>query len=954
MRTLSSIRCLVLFTWALTLFINGTIRVQAAPDPTHAPARADASRTATIAAPQIPLYFIANYGQVEEQVAYYAQGQEYAFYFTAEALVMRLNRAVLSTRFSGARAVAPTGKRPARARVNDFTGDDPARWRRSVPTYNEVVYHSLYPGIDLHYTCQDGGLKYTFTLQPGADPAQIRLTLEGNDGLALDDDGNLRIQVAGRELQDERPTAYQWIEGRRLDVPVSFAVHDSHSYGFRLPAGYDARYPLVIDPSLEYASFLGGSEIEDIADIAVDDEGYVYVTGSTRSTDFPSTPGAYAPTHAGGTCGDAFAGYFPCDDAFVVKLDLSQSGADVLVYSTFLGGSDVDHGSAITLDSAGNVYVKGSTFSTDFPTVKAYQSQCGNDCRSRKGDFFLAKLSPAGDSLLYATYLGGSDAAASYDGLEANDAGHVYLTGYTRSTDFPTSAGAQQPNFAGGYWDGIVAGFDTTQAGAASLLYASYLGGSGDEIINGLTLDAEGNLYVGGYTDSTDLPITPGAFQPSIIRSQDNFVIKLRPDGSDPIYATYIGGSSYYDRLHGMAMNAAGEVCVTGDTKSTDWPVTPNAYQPNYVDSFEAYLTCLNGTGTDLIYSTYLAGSSGDYAYDVVMDTDGQAYISGYTSSQDFPTADPIQPAHAGGTDAFVSQIDLATGELRFSTYLGGSDSDWNEGDYWDVGWATAWDEEGYLYVAGFTTSDDFPVTDDVYQSSIAGGGQDAFIAKLDPRPSMYTISGCARDATGAGLDGIRLTTGTPYSATTDTNGHYTLTVPTGGYTVTPTTVGYFWDPPSRVVHVPPEAAGQDFLGQHVIKANTPGRTIVLNDGEQITYTVRMNLPYSGVMAFYDTVHTRTTYVSGSLQGAGDLIYRPATHVISGTIPLTTGMPSTVSFAVQVVMSGTAIIPSPITNRACVAPPGTGLDTCLWSNTVHNYTHLWRLYLPLVVKNMDE
>jgi hypothetical protein len=153
---------------------------------------------------------------------------------------------------------------------------------------------------------------------------------------------------------------------------------------------------------------------------------------------------------------------------------------------------------------------------------------------------------------------------------------------------------------------------------------------------------------------------------------------------------------------------------------------------------------------------------------------------------------------------------------------------------------------------------------------------------------------------------------------------------------------------------VPPGASGQDFLGQHVIKANTPGRTIVLNDGDQITYTVRMNLPQSGVMAFYDAVHTRTAYVSNSLQAPEGLAYRPETHAISGTLPLTTGVPSTVSFAVQVVMSGTAIIPSPITNRACVAPPGTGLDACLWSNTVHNYTHLWRLYLPLVVRNMGE
>ncbi|MFQ5616941.1 MAG: SBBP repeat-containing protein [Anaerolineales bacterium] len=328
-----------------------------------------------------------------------------------------------------------------------------------------MVYPALYPGIDLYYAGETDVLKYTFVVAPGADIAQIRLAFEGADSLRLDARGDLLIQLGEGTLRDTRPYAYQEIDGQRVEVAMLFALHDAHTVGFAAPREYDPRYPLVIDPSLEYSSFLGGSDYEDVQGVAVDGNGYVYVTGVTRSTDFPATPGAFDPNPDGGMCGDPIAGYYPCKDAFVVKLDPAKSGAAFLVYATFLGGAgSADWGADIAVDAAGNVYVKGATSATDFPTQNPYQAACAS-CPDEK-DVFLAKFNPAGNTLLYSTYLGGSDIEVVYAGLAVDGAGRATLTGYTYSTDFPTTPGAFQGAFAGGDMDVFV----TTQSGAARSL----------------------------------------------------------------------------------------------------------------------------------------------------------------------------------------------------------------------------------------------------------------------------------------------------------------------------------------------------------------------------------------------------------------------------------------------------------------------------------------------------
>ncbi len=322
---------------------------------------------------KMPLYFVANQGQVDESVAYYAQGSGHSIYFTAEEVVVALKETTLRMRFVGANATQPVGAERTAARVNYFIGDDPAKWQTDIPTYGQVVYHDLYPGIDLRYEGQTGALKYTFEAQPGADVSKIRLAFGGAAGLRLDEAGNLLILAGGSELKDTKPYAYQEIGGRRVEVDVAFVLHGVRTCGFAVRGGYDPRYPLIIDPTLLYSTYLGGSDDDRGFGIAVDGAGHAYVTGWTESTDFP-TQNPYDNSLGGSR------------DAFVTELNAT---GNALLHSTYLGGSGDGIGFGIAVDGVGHTYVTGYIDSTDFPTTtNAYQGTYGGGDL----DAFVAKL----------------------------------------------------------------------------------------------------------------------------------------------------------------------------------------------------------------------------------------------------------------------------------------------------------------------------------------------------------------------------------------------------------------------------------------------------------------------------------------------------------------------------------------------------------------------------------
>src|SRR3989441_4352037 len=407
-----------------------------------------------------------------------------------------------------------------------------------------------------------------------------------------------------------------------------------------------------------------------------------------------------------------------------------------LFYSTYLGGNSLDEGRAIAVDVAGNAYVTGFTQSPNFPTTAgAFQRSF-----SSREDVFVTKLDPTGSSLVYSTYLGGSDVDEALS-LVVDAAGNAYVSGITASPDFPTTPGACQTAYAGGFGDAFVTKLDPN---GSALVYSTYLGGStGSEQASGITIDALGNAYVAGATSSMDFPTTAGAFQTEGL----TFVTKLDPTGSTLVYSTYLCCNA---DAFAIAVDTSGSAYVTGNARSQDLPTTPGAFQGRgSVPSPNAFVTKLDPTGSALVYSTYLGGSGEEVGEGIAVDAAGNAYVTGSTTSIDFPTANAVQPTFGGVRDAFVTKLNPAGSAVVYSTYLGGSDS--------DVALGIAVDTAGNAYVTGHTESVDFPTTSGAFHTSGQAFGQ-AFVTRLDPTGSNLVYStrlgGSIRDeGTGIAVD---------------------------------------------------------------------------------------------------------------------------------------------------------------------------------------------------------
>jgi hypothetical protein len=484
---------------------------------------------------------------------------------------------------------------------------------------------------------------------------------------------------------------------------------------------------LILAPAPSYSTYLGGLGFDVATDVAVGSTGSVYVTGYTNSAGFPpASVTRIGP--GGGSCGSG-ADVYPCFDAFVAKLDPTGSR---LEYVTYFGGSGDDYATGIAVDGYGNAYVTGFTNSADWPTAHAPQASpggglCGNANPEPCFDAFVAKLDATGATLLYSTYLGGS--ADDYgQGIAVDSAESVVVTGFTASADFPTT-GTLQSVHAGPY-DAFVTKLEPA---GSSLVYSTYWGGSGDDYGTSIALDPAGNAYATGYTNSPDFP-TASALQPtdgggtcgtppSIEACFDAYVVKVNADGSQLIYSTYLGGSGG-DYGRGLAVDASGNAYVTGLTTSTDFPVTAGALQiAGGGTSVDAFVTKLDPTGSSVVYSTYLGGSGAEAGFDIAVDTAGNAYLAGYAYGNGLPLAGPIQAANGGYYDAFLAMLNAAGSALVFSTYLGGSGNEEARG--------VALDPSGNAYLAGRTFSTDFPVTPGAFQTSYGSGAFDGFVAKL-------------------------------------------------------------------------------------------------------------------------------------------------------------------------------------------------------------------------------
>jgi hypothetical protein len=681
-----------------------------------------ARRVALHAYRSLPLAFVRNADQLDSRVRYSAQAGSAGIFLTRREAVLALAKGkqgvALRLAFLGASARATvSGTRRSPGGVSYLVGNDPAGWKRSLPTYKEVAYRDLWPGIDMAVRGGGGALKYEFRLAPGADPARIRLAYRGQERLSLGRGGALRIETALGLLRDTRPLSYQLIGGRRVAVASRFVLGRGGADGFAIGA-YDRRYPLVIDPGLRYSTYLGGSERDDAFGIAVDGAGSAYVSGVTWSRNFPTTAGAFDRSHNGGSEEVA------ADDAFVTKLNAAGSA---LVYSTYLGGSGDDRWSRVAVDGEGSAYVTGVTDSTNFPTTGGAFDRSYN---GPYGDAFVTKLNAAGSSLVYSTYLGPSGADDAFE-IAVDGAGSAYVSGVTDSTDFPTTAGAFDRSH-GGKYDAFVTKLN---AAGSALAYSTYLGGSSFDISDAIALDGAGSAYLTGRTVSSNFPTTAGAFDRSYNGGKygDAFVTKLNAAGSALAYSSFLGGSSL-DEGSGIAVDGAGSAYVSGVTDSTDFPTTAGAFDRSHGGKYgDAFVTKLNAAGSALAYSTYLGGSGGDGGGGIALDAAGSAYVAGGTESTDFPTtAGAFDRSYngrsyhgrsVGGDDAFVAKLNAAGSGLRYSTFLGGIDI--------DGGGGIALDAAGSAYVAGGTWSRNFPTTAGAFDKS-SDDDDNAFVTKLD------------------------------------------------------------------------------------------------------------------------------------------------------------------------------------------------------------------------------
>jgi sugar lactone lactonase YvrE len=677
---------------------------------------------------QISLSFEANEGQAAPQVNYLARGPGFGLFLSGTEAVLSLAAPnsgagnTISVKLIGANSGAvPVVVDKLASTSNYFLGTQASGWIENVPNYGRVEYPNIYPGIGVIYYGNQQTLEYDFQVAPGADPGKIRLAFGGIEGMSIDAQGDVVLRTSGGNVVEKAPVLYQQVGGTRRPVTGSYVVEGENQVGFAI-GPYDHSRPLTIDPVVSYSTYLGGSGQDQGFAIVADSSGAAYITGETPSTNFP-TANPFQPSYSGG------AVY----DAFVAKLNPAGTA---LVYSTYLGGTGTDAGFGIAVDASGDAYATGETFSNNFPTTaNALQGTLAGD-----DDAFVTELNPTGSALVYSTYLGGAsqDYATS---IAVNASGDAFVTGLTQSGSpgqaFPTVNPVQST--LNGSANAFVSELNSS---GTALVYSTFLGGSTYDHGSGIALDASGDAFVTGYTESSDFPTTTGALQATFGSGTDDaFVTELNPAGSALVYSTFLGGNGN-DEGNGIAVDSSGDAYVTGSTESTNFP-TVNPAQSSFAGGTgagglgiyggDAFVSKLNPTGSALDYSTYLGGSNDDIAWGIAVDKSGSAYITGETdSSSDFPTtANALQPTYGGPPfDAFVTRLTPAGNTVDYSSFLGGSGT--------DIGQAIALNSAGDAYVTGYTIASDFP-TANAFQAT-SGGAGDAFVTRISDFPEPATV----------------------------------------------------------------------------------------------------------------------------------------------------------------------------------------------------------------------
>jgi hypothetical protein len=674
------------------------------------------------AAPAVPLWFERNTGEYPAQVLYASRSLRQTVYLTSSQMTVAApsGEAVGISWTNAKQARIIEGRQPVAARVDYFRGKDRSQWRTgnraNTARFGEVRYEQIYNGVDLVFHPQLDKLEHDFVVAPGADPSQIGLRFDGASSVHLANDGSLAIRTAsGSEIRQTKPVAYQEIDGHRVEVAAAYRITGDASAEFTLGA-YDASKQLVIDPVLDYSTYLNSSGSTTAVSVAAQPgTSFVWVAGTTNASDFPVGGAPNAPIR------DTNLGL---RDIFLAKLDTSKFGTDSLVYAGFVGGSGADEALAMTLDNDGNAVIVGSTGSFDFPIVGSMDSEIegGNDA-------IILKIDPrreGPDALVYTTFLGGN--ALDYATAVTTDStGRIIVAGYTVSENFPLTANAIQRNRQRGY-ELFISRIDPN-AGTSGLQYSTYYGGSNTDIARAVAVDPRGRILVAGNTSSDNFPIGNEPLQATYHGAGDMFLIRVDPEksGLDGIdYGTFIGGNGV-DSAEAIHLDADGNVYIAGYTTSTDMPVGGSAPQLTSAGASDLYVIKLSIPSNQVLFASYFGDGGTDVAYSMKVNASGRVYLTGYTYSQRFPvTANALQARPSGIPDAIVVVMDTvgtAAESLVYASYLGTPGLDY--------GYGISASSACSIAVTGTTTGKAFPTTGNAYERN-ANGFPGTFLSVID------------------------------------------------------------------------------------------------------------------------------------------------------------------------------------------------------------------------------
>jgi hypothetical protein len=713
------------------------------PDGSGSAAAAERRTTVDTNYGSIPLHFEPNVGQVSSPVRFLSRGQGYELSLTNDAAILAFQekspisgakraKEITMSLAGAASGLTVSGEELLEGKTNYLVGRDPKNWKTDIPNFARVRYHDIYEGIDAVFYGDQGNLEYDWVVRPNARVGQIRMDFYGADSVAVNEHGDLVLTAGRSEVTHRRPVAFQDVNDERRTVQVEYVrLNDAadsqvQRYGLRI-GEYDPAYALTIDPVLSYSTYLGGDSETFGTAIAIDSNRSAYIAGSTNSTSGFPLVGALQNQNPGGNA------------AFVTKLN--ESGTAFL-YSTYITATTITNSAAssIRVDSGGNAYVAGLTQSCNFPTTPGsflpVIPNCGGNFKG-----FVLKLNPAGNGLVYGTYLSSPDFLFSGEltGIALDSANNAYITGWTQTATFPTTPGAFKRSLAPNTQNAFVSKLNSS---GSALVYSTFIGINTPvpntdpyDKANAIAVDSAGNAYITGQTVSQNFPVTNNAFQTFPGSRLDAFVTKLNSTGTALMYSTYLGGNG--DEVgRAIAVDTDGNAYITGYFDGTNgFPFTPNAFRNGAGENccasvLNGFLTKVNPTGTALVYSTSLGterqAMSGN---GIAVDNTGSAYVVGSEGISAAYVVNAIQPV-SQNNDAFILKMNPAGTTLAYSTHFGGSNGS-------SIGGAIAIDLAGAAYITGSTNASNFPISPGAPQNTKPGGqNNSSFIAKIATLPS--------------------------------------------------------------------------------------------------------------------------------------------------------------------------------------------------------------------------